>query len=70
MTFRTLTGHYFVFKFDLSLGIGTNIGKTEGIFINLQCDCHRVASVYIYKTDQSPCQVQHLVGRLDSAMNK
>ena len=33
-------------KFDLSWGIRTNIGKTEGIFLNLQCDCHRVASIY------------------------
>ena len=25
----------------------TNIGKTEGIFLNLQCDCHRVAYIFI-----------------------
>ena len=23
------------------------MGKTEGIFPNLQCDCHRVASMFI-----------------------
>ena len=23
------------------------MGKTEGIFLNLQCDCHRVASMFI-----------------------
>ena len=23
------------------------MGKTEGIFLNLQCDCHRVASIFI-----------------------
>ena len=43
----TLTVHYFMFKFDLSRGIRTKMGKTEGIFLNLQCDCHRVASVFI-----------------------
>ena len=49
MTFRlkTLTGHYFIFKFDLSWGIMTNLGKPEGIFLNLKCDCHRVASIFI-----------------------
>ena len=26
------------------------MGKTEGIFLNLQCDCHRVASMFIKKT--------------------
>ena len=28
------------------------------------------SSVYIYKTDQSPYQVQHVAARFDSAMNK
>ena len=23
------------------------MGKTEGIFLNLQCECHRVASIFI-----------------------
>ena len=23
------------------------MGKTEGIFLNLQCDCHRVVSMFI-----------------------
>ena len=23
------------------------MGKPEGIFLNLQCDCHRVASIFI-----------------------
>ena len=23
------------------------MGKTEGIFLNLQCDCHRVTSIFI-----------------------
>ena len=23
------------------------MGKTEGIFLNLKCDCHRVASMFI-----------------------
>ena len=43
-----LTGHYFILKFDLSCqSIRTNMGKTEGIFFNLQCNCHRVASMFI-----------------------
>ena len=29
------------------------MGKTEGIFHNLQCNCHIVGSIII-KTDQSP----------------
>ena len=44
---KTSTGHYFILKFDLSWGIRTNMGKTEGIFLNFQCICHRVA--YIFK---------------------
>ena len=47
VTLKTLTGHYFIFKFDLSWGIRNKMGKTEGIFLNLQCDCHRVASIFI-----------------------
>ena len=43
---ETLTRHYFILKFDFSWGIRTNMGKTEGTFLNLQCNCH--------KTDQSP----------------
>ena len=46
------------------------MGKTEGIFLNLQCDCNRVASIFIYKTDQSPYQFEHLAVRFDSAMIK
>ena len=56
-------------KFDFSLGIMTNMGTTEGIFLNLQCDCHRVASIFI-KTDQSTYQFQHLAARFDIAMDK
>ena len=33
---ETLTRHYFILKFDFSWGIRTNMGKTEGIFLNLQ----------------------------------
>ena len=62
-------GRYFILKFDFSLGIMTNMGTTEGIFLNLQCDCHRVASIFI-KTDQSTYQFQHLAARFDRAMNK
>ena len=43
---ETLTGHYFIFKFDLSLGIRTNMGRLRTFFLNLQCDCHRVASIF------------------------
>ena len=54
MTFRlkTLMGHYFILKFDLSWGVRTNMGKREGIFLNLQCDCHRVASIFIKLINQ------------------
>ena len=41
------TSNSILLTFDLSWGIRTNIGKTEGIFLNLQCDCHRVASLFI-----------------------
>ena len=44
------------------------MGKTEGIFLNLQCNCHRVASIFI-TTDQSPYQFQHLAARFDSTVN-
>ena len=49
---ETLMGHYFIFKFDLSWGIRTNMGKLEGVFLNLQCDCHRVASIFIKLMNQ------------------
>ena len=45
--FNALTGHYFILKFDLSWGIRTKMGITEGICLNLQCDCHRVESKFI-----------------------
>ena len=44
---ETLTRHYFILKFDFSWGIRTNVGKTEGIFLNLQCNCHIVGSIII-----------------------
>ena len=44
---ETLTHHYFILKFDFSWGIRTNMGKTEGIFLNLQCNCHIVGSIII-----------------------
>ena len=44
--------HYFILKFDLSWGIRTNMGKHEGIFLNLQCNCHRVASIFIKLINQ------------------
>ena len=38
---ETLTGHYFILKFDLSsIPIWKKLKKTEGIFLNLQCNCH------------------------------
>ena len=42
---ETLTRHYFILKLDFSWGIRTNMGKTEGIFLNLQCNCHIVGSI-------------------------
>ena len=44
---ETLTRHYFKLKFDFSWCIRTNMGKTEGIFLNLQCNCHIVGSIII-----------------------
>ena len=44
---ETLTRHYFILKLDFSWGIRTNMGKTEGIFLNLQCNCHIVGSIII-----------------------
>ena len=44
---ETLTRHYFILKFDFSWGIRTYIGKTEGIFLNLQCNCHIVGSIIL-----------------------
>ena len=50
---ETLKRHYFKLKFDFSCGIRPNMGKTEGIFLNLQCNCRIVGSIII-KTDHSP----------------
>ena len=47
LRYETLTGHCFILKFDLSWDIRINTGKTEGIFLNLQCDYHRVTSIFI-----------------------
>ena len=47
VTLRNVDGSLFHVHIDLSWGIRTKIGKTEGIFLNLQCDCHRVASMFI-----------------------
>ena len=44
---ETLTRHYFILKFDFSWGIRTNMGKTEGICLNLQCHCHIVGYIII-----------------------
>ena len=44
---ETLTRHYFILKFDFSWGMRTNMGKTEGIFLNLQCNCHIVGFIII-----------------------
>ena len=54
MTLRydTLTGHYLIFKFEFSWVTMTSMGKTEGIFLNLQCDCHRVASIFLKLINQ------------------
>ena len=45
------------------------MGKPVGIFLNLQCDCHSVASIFI-KTDQSEYEFHHLAARFDSARNR
>ena len=50
------------------MGHLSNMGKTAGIFLNLQCDCHIVSSIFL-ETDQSPYQFQQLAAIFDSAMN-
>ena len=49
-------------KLDLSRRISTKMGKTEGKFLNLQCDC------IFY--DKSLYQYQHFAAKFDSAMHK
>ena len=63
---ETLTRHYFILKFHLSWGIRTNMGKTEGIFLNLQCNYHIVGSIII-KLITITVQFQYMAGRFDSA---
>ena len=62
---ETLTRHYFILKFDFSWGIRTNMGKTEGIFLNWQCNCHIVGS--IIKKLITTVQFQYMDARFDSA---
>ena len=45
------------------------MGKTEGTISQFALSLSQ-SSVYIYKTDQSPYQCQHLAPRFDSTMNK
>ena len=45
------------------------MGKPEGIFLNLQCDCHSVASIFIKLINQRN-KFHHLAARFDSARNK
>ena len=54
---ETLTRHYFILKFDCSWGIRTNMGKTEGIFLNLQCNRHIVGSIIIKLIDHRTISV-------------
>ena len=47
------------------------MGKTEGLFYFSICNVIlSQSSVYIYKTDQSAFQFQHLAARYDSAKYK
>ena len=46
------------------------MGKTVGLFLNLQCDIVTEHLASIYKTDQSAYQFQQLAAIYDSAMNK
>ena len=48
---ETFTRHYFILKLDFSWGIMTNMGKTEGMFLYLQCNCHIVGSIIIKLTN-------------------
>ena len=65
---ETLTRHYFILKFDFSWGIRTNMGKTEGIFLNLQCNCHILGSIIIKLINHRTISVgRPMAGRFDSA---
>ena len=65
---ETLTRHYFKLKFDFSWGIRTNMGKTEGIFLNLQCNCHIVGSIIIKLIIHRTISVDpYMAARFDSA---
>ena len=66
---ETLTRHYFILKFDFSWGIRTNMGKTEGIFLNLQCNCHIVGSIIIKLINHRTISVPgyYMAARFDSA---
>ena len=46
------------------------MGKTEGIFLNLQFDCHRVVSMFIKLINLYKYQFQHFAAKCDSAMDK
>ena len=41
------------------------MGKTEGIFLNLQCNCHIVGSIIIKLSNH--LQFQYTAARFDSA---
>ena len=48
VTLRNVDGSLFHVQILFVMGHRrTEMGKTEGIFLNLQCDCHRVASMFI-----------------------
>ena len=52
VSFENFDGSLFHIEIYLSWGIRTNMGKPERIVLNLQCDCHRVASIFIKLINQ------------------
>ena len=47
ITLRNVDVSLFHVQIWFVMGHQDQMGKTEGVFLNLQCDCHRVASMFI-----------------------
>ena len=62
-------GYYFILKCDLSWRIRTKMGKTEGTILNLQCDCHSVASIFIKRINHCT-HFQHFAAKCYRAIDK
>ena len=67
--YETLTGHYFILKFDLSWRFRTKMKKNWRNISQFTMWLSQ-SSIYIYKTYQSLYQFQHFAAKCDSAMDK